>query len=190
MKFDGKAFGEAIANQVRGFVETAMTRVDGRLKALEGRPAPLDGRDGRDGQPGRDGANGADGKDGRDGERGFGLDDFGIEMKDDRTVLLKFSRGENVEVRELTFPVMIYRGVYSEETTYERGDTVTWGGAMWHCNGAQAEGEALGKPVDGSKAWTLAVKRGRDGKAGEKGADGKNGIDGKPGLDAPGSRSW
>jgi len=61
---------------------------------------------------------------------------------------------------------------------------------MFHCNGPEAEGEALGKPVEGSKAWTLAVKRGRDGKAGEKGADGKDGRDGKPGLDAPERRSW
>jgi integrin beta 3 len=190
MKFDGKAFGEAIAKQVRGYVDTAMESVLGRLKAVEERPAPLDGRDGRDGQPGRDGANGADGKDGNDGERGFGLDDFGIELTGDRTFVLSFKRGDIVETHELTLPVMIYRGVYSEETTYERGDTVTWGGAMFHCNGPEAEGEALGKPVEGSKAWTLAVKRGRDGKAGEKGADGKDGRDGKPGIDAPGTRSW
>lgn len=189
MKFDGKAFGDAIALQFRTFVATAMAPVIERLKALEERAAPLDGRDGRDGQPGRDGANGADGKDGRDGERGFGLDDFSTEMKGDRTIVLKFTRDDRVETHELTFPVMIYRGVYSEGETYERGDTVTWGGAMFHCNGPEAEGEALGKPVEGSKAWTLAVKRGRDGKAGEKGADGKPGRDGAPGKDRE-VRSW
>jgi len=190
MKFDGKAFGEAIATQVRTFVDSALAPVLVRLKAIEDRRAPLDGRDGRDGQPGRDGKDGVDGKDGQAGERGFGLDDFSTEMRGDRTILLKFTRGDAVEVHELTFPVMIYRGVYSEAATYERGDTVTWGGALFHCNGPEAEGEALGKPVEGSKAWTLAVKRGRDGKAGEKGADGKPGLDGRPGRDAAGAPAW
>jgi hypothetical protein len=40
-----------------------------------------------------------------------------------------------------------------------RGDVVTFGGSMWHCNAATEE-----KPGDGSAAWTLAAKRGRDGK--------------------------
>lgn len=52
---------------------------------------------------------------------------------------------------------MIYRDIYREGVTYERGDVVTWAGAMWHCNEETTE-----KPGDGSKAWTLAVKKGRD----------------------------
>ncbi|MNL68407.1 hypothetical protein D3C87_1931240 [compost metagenome] len=44
---------------------------------------------------------------------------------------------------------------------------VTFGGSLWHFNGAEDGGEAS-KPGDGSKAWTLAAKRGRDGKDADK----------------------
>jgi hypothetical protein len=64
-------------------------------------------------------------------------------------------------------PAMMYRGVYREGETYEHGDTVTWGGSLWHA-GAGVEGKP-GEP--GAKGWTLAAKRGRDGK------DGRDGID-------------
>lgn len=52
-----------------------------------------------------------------------------------------------------------YCGVYVDGRSYDRGDLVTWGGSAWHCNEATAT-----KPGDGSKGWTLMVKRGRDGK--------------------------
>jgi hypothetical protein len=54
---------------------------------------------------------------------------------------------------------LTYLGVFQEGKQYEVGELVTWGGSMWHCN----EATEL-KPGEGSKAWTLAVKRGRDGK--------------------------
>lgn len=61
-------------------------------------------------------------------------------------------------------PVMLYRGVYREGESYERGDTVTWAGSLWHC-----DADTTAKPdAVGSKAWTLAAKRGRDGKDGER----------------------
>jgi hypothetical protein len=34
---------------------------------------------------------------------------------------------------------------------------VTWGGALWHC-------DAPTKDKPGTENWTLAVKKGRDGK--------------------------
>lgn len=112
---------------------------------------------------------GRDGKDGERGEAGFSLDDFEVNLKaDGRTVELSFSRGEAIFTRELALPTMIYRGSYAEGQTYERGDTVTYAGSLWHCNGGEAQGQWSGetkeKPGDGSKAWTLAAKRGRDGK--------------------------
>lgn len=43
--FDGKAFGEAIVAQVRGFMDVALAPIQQRLKAIEDRPAPRDGKD-------------------------------------------------------------------------------------------------------------------------------------------------
>ncbi len=103
-----------------------------------------------------------DGKDGRDGRDGFNLEDFDATLMDDgRTILLSFDRGDLSYKIELAIPAMIYRGVY-REAEYQRGDTVTWGGSLWHCD---ADGTKE-KPGDGSRNWTLAAKRGRDGKDG------------------------
>lgn len=54
-----------------------------------------------------------------------------------------------------------FEGVYQEGKSYEHGHLVTWAGSSWHCNEPTTT-----KPGDGSKAWTLMVKRGRDGKDG------------------------
>jgi hypothetical protein len=56
-------------------------------------------------------------------------------------------------------PGLVYRGVYQEATAYSQGDVVTWAGGAWHCNEATIE-----KPGEGSRVWTLMVKRGRDAK--------------------------
>lgn len=102
---------------------------------------------GRDGDPGRD---------------GFGLEDFDATlMEDGRTVLLSFT-GKAMDLKiELGFPVMLYRGIYTEGQ-YEKGDTVTLGGSLWHCNATKT----TERPGDGSKDWVLAAKKGRDGKDG------------------------
>jgi hypothetical protein len=68
-------------------------------------------------------------------------------------------------------PVLIYRGVFAEGREYHRGDQVSWGAHQWHCNAPTTE-----KPIEGGKAWTLAVKRGRDGKEGPAGPAGKDRI--------------
>lgn len=128
---------------------------------------------------GRDGVDGKDGANGVRGEAGFSLDDFDTEMAEDgRTVRFKFVRGDTTEIHELAFPAMIYRGVFRDGVTYERGDTVTWAGSLWHCDGETGE-----KPGDQSKAWTLAAKRGRDGKDGTPGERGLPGKEGRPGRD-------
>jgi len=128
-----------------------------RLQALETRPL---GRDGRDGQPGRDGAPGLAGADGKDGMDGLGFGDLAVESDGERTITVKAQRGELVRtLGVITFPVAIYRGVWTEGKTYEPGDSVTSGGSEWHCHLATTS-----KPGDGVKAWTLKVKRGRDGK--------------------------
>jgi hypothetical protein len=57
---------------------------------------------------------------------------------------------------------LAYLGVYQDGKSYDRGELVTWAGSAWHCNEATTT-----KPGDSSKAWTLMVKRGRDGKDGK-----------------------
>lgn len=136
----------------------------------EGKP----GRDGRDGVPGVAGApgeKGLDGLHGKDGQDGLGFDDLDVLYDGERGVTFRFTKGDRVKDFPLTLPMEIYRGVYTEKA-YARGDSVTWAGSEWHCNEPTTT-----KPGDGSKAWTLKVKRGRDGKDGAPGADGKPGRD-------------
>lgn len=58
-------------------------------------------------------------------------------------------------------PGLSFEGVYQDGKRYDPGHLVTWAGSSWHCNEP-----TITKPGDGSKAWTLMVKRGRDGKDG------------------------
>jgi hypothetical protein len=51
-----------------------------------------------------------------------------------------------------------YQGVW-EQRKYSKGSLVTWGGSCWHANR-----ETSAKPDEDREAWTLMVKRGRDGK--------------------------
>lgn len=90
---------------------------------------------------------------------GFSLDDFDIApMPDGRTIEMSFTAADGTKhTYELQFPVAIYRGVYRDSEQYQHGDTVTWGGSLWHCERATTE-----KP--GTADWVLAVKKGRDGK--------------------------
>jgi hypothetical protein len=130
--------------------------------ALSERLAVLDARAPIPGPPGKDGANGQNGKDGADG---FGFDELVVEQTGDRQFAIKGIRGDRVKQLGIaTFPVQIQRGVWLEGKSYEQGDVVTWGGSSWHCNETTTT-----RPGDGSKAWTLVVKRGRDGKDGKDG---------------------
>lgn len=152
---------------------------DAGVPGPPGEPGPigvkgLDGRDGRDGLPGVPGAtgekgmNGIDGKDGanglhgKDGADGLGFEDLDVEFNGDRTLSLKFTRGDVVKVFPVVLPFLKYLGVYQEGKAYGVGDVVTWGGSTWNANEPTTT-----KPGDGSKAWTLIVKRGRDGKDGQ-----------------------
>lgn len=103
------------------------------------------------------------GKDAEPGKDGFSLKDFDATLMDDgRTVLLSFDSDERSFKVELGIPAMIYRGVFKEGQSYQKGDTVTWGGSLWHCD----VDETSEKPDGAEKRWTLAAKRGRDGKDG------------------------
>jgi hypothetical protein len=73
-------------------------------------------------------------------------------------------------------PAQIYRDVYQQTRQYHEGDTVTYAGAMWHSNR-----DNVGELPKSSDAWTLCVKRGRDGANGERGEKGEKGDPGTPG---------
>jgi hypothetical protein len=114
------------------------------------------------GPAGKDGVSGANGKDGKDGADGLGYDDLEAVQDDDRTFTIKAIRGDRSKtIGTLKFPVQIQQGVYVDGRSYTKGDVVTWGGSQWHCNE-----DTVTKP-ETSKAWTLIVKRGRDGKDGK-----------------------
>jgi integrin beta 3 len=130
---------KGIAPVFREAIISAVQPVADRLRMLELRELP-------EGPPG---------KDGRDG---FTLEDFDCRvLEDDRTIEFSFKSGEYEHIATLKWPTMLYRGVYHEGTEYERGDVVTWGGSLWHCDEPTKE-----KP--GTDSWTLAAKKGRDGK--------------------------
>lgn len=138
-----------------------------------------DGKDGERGIDGRDGADGRDGVDGKDGRDGFSLKAFDVATPDGgRTLVFAFEDGETRFEAHLDTAMMIYRGVFRDGEPYSPGDTVTWGGSLWHCNA-----DTTDKPGEGGDAWTLAAKKGRDGKAGERGPQGERGADGRPGRD-------
>jgi hypothetical protein len=115
------------------------------------------------GPPGPAGKDGKDGRDGRDGHDGVELKDLSMTQEHDRAFTLSARMGGEAKVfGTFSVPVHIYRGVWVDGKSYERGDGVTWAGSHWHCNN-----ETTDKPGEGSKDWTLTVKRGRDGKDGK-----------------------
>lgn len=111
----------------------------------------------------------------KDGLDGFGFDDLDLEHDGERTVTLRFTKGERTKSWPITFPVDIYRGVWEPEKSYERGDTVTFGGN--HYIAKKATSQKPGETPDGVKDWQLAVPKGRVGREGPQGAPGKDGKD-------------
>lgn len=105
-------------------------------------------------------------RDGEDGDDGLGFEDLQVAFDGERSVVLRFSRGETVKEFPLTLPAVIDRGVFKEGGTYARGDGVTWGGSFWI-----AQDETKSKPDAADGGWRLAVKKGRDGKDGRKEID-------------------
>ncbi len=123
---------------------------------------------------------GRHGEKGAPGADGLGFGDLVVEQDSERSVVIKAVRGEESKViGQIAIPALIYRGVW-RQGTYERGELATWAGSVWHCNETTTE-----KPGDGSKAWTLCVKKGGDGKQGQQGLQGERGLKGEQGLMGP-----
>ncbi|MFK9962644.1 phage gp6-like head-tail connector protein, partial [Klebsiella pneumoniae] len=89
-----------------------------------------------------------------------GVSDVDISMNGQRNFIVTVNRASGAsEKKSFDIPTMVYRGVFKSGDEYLPGDTVTWGGSLWHC-----DEQTQDKPGEtGSKGWTLAAKRGRDG---------------------------
>ena len=70
---------------------------------------------------------------------------------------------ERIEQLEQTLGEFGYRGMWQEGIVYRAGNFVTLGGSLWHCN-AEA---TTSRPSTDNPDYSLAVKRGRDGKSAE-----------------------
>jgi hypothetical protein len=121
----------------------ALAGVRERLAVVETR-APVPGPAGADGINGRD---------------GLGFDDLAVDFDGQRTIVLRFTRGAEIKTFAIELPYLKWQGTYRGTTAYRAGDVVTWAGSAWHANEATMEA-----PGERSKAWTLMVKRGRDGR--------------------------
>jgi len=77
-----------------------------------------------------------------------------------RTITVEVQSTEGVVREAFSMPVLLDKGVYAQDTDYEAGDVVSWGGSMWI-----AQSNTKEKP-GATAAWRLSVKHGRDGKDG------------------------
>lgn len=147
-------------------------------------PAGADGKAGRDGQPGLQGRDGARGEPGRNGIDGLGIEDLQVEFDGERRFTFRFINGDRVKTfGPFSVPAVIYRGVWEEGRAYERGDQVTWAGSQWTAKDATVE--RPDERGEGARAWTLSVKRGREGKQGPDGKMGPQGPRGEKGEQGP-----
>lgn len=91
-----------------------------------------------------------------------GFPTINVEQKSERSFVIDFinSSGDKDSVT-FDIPVIIYRGVW-KEGLYLKGDTVTRAGSIWH---ADKDTETI--PGSPDSDWTLAVKKGRDGRNGD-----------------------
>lgn len=144
------------------------------------------GPQGPQGEPGARGDVGPIGPAGPQGEKGMpgrdgSLEGLKIQPVDERTWRFCFKDGTPIEGGEISFPAMIYRGLFDSTKSYEFGDCVTYGGHLWH---AQETTSAL--PVENAKAgqnpWRLIVMRGKQGKQGPSGPTGERGQQGPQGI--------
>jgi hypothetical protein len=148
-----KALEARVADPAAGAAVAELTKDVGllreRLAAVEVKPL-IPGPAGRDGAPGQAGAD------------GLGYDELGVERRGDRELVVVASRdGRTKEIGRLAFAWPAYRGVYAPGAAYAPGDLVTWGGSVWHCDHATT---SRPETPTGAAAWTLAIKRGRDGR--------------------------
>lgn len=133
---------------------------------------PVVGKDGQPGQPGKDGAPGAD------GAPGLGFDDLEVIYDGLRNFKFHMKRGTTVKEWSFDVPFPLYARQWKDGNEYKEGDLATWDGSLWHC-----DIDEPGKPGTPGGGWTLAIKRGQDGRPGKDGEKGLPGRDGKDALE-------
>jgi hypothetical protein len=141
---DWKTFGADIVAAVKDYTERAVAPLNDQIAVLQAENTKL-------------AAAVAAIPEGKPGVDGIGFDDMAAEYDGERTITLRFERGETVKTFSFDMPVVLDRGVW-KDGEYKAGDGVTWGGSFWI---AQKDTES--KP-GGGEDWRLAVKRGQDGK--------------------------
>ena len=139
-----------------------LERREADLLALRERVAVVEARPPIPGPAGRDGL---DGRPGQPGQDGVGFDNVEASFDGDRTIALKFIKGDATTTVPIVPPIPKYQGTYQTAKSYGVGDVVTWAGSSWYCRQP-----TQAKPDAGTSAWQLMVKRGRDGRDG-KGAE-------------------
>ncbi|HIF5751672.1 TPA: phage gp6-like head-tail connector protein, partial [Klebsiella pneumoniae] len=79
-----------------------------------------------------------------------GVSDVDISMNGQRNFIVTVNRASGAsEKKSFDIPTMVYRGVFKSGDEYLPGDTVTWGGSLWHC-----DEQTQDKPGEtGSKGW-------------------------------------
>lgn len=88
------------------------------------------------------------------------FDDISIDYDGERSLVFRFSKGGETKELTVNLPIPIYRGVYKDDDSYKKGDTVTWGGSIYI-----AQEDTSKHPRDSHGTfWKLAVKAGRDGR--------------------------
>ena len=93
---------------------------------------------------------------GRDGKDGLSFETFDVSLEG-RTFTFLLGNGENIVRKEIKVPFPLDRGTYRSGESYEKGDTVTYGGSSWIARKDTNEAPP-------SDAWRLCVKKGNDGK--------------------------
>ncbi|HBT2213974.1 TPA: phage gp6-like head-tail connector protein, partial [Klebsiella pneumoniae] len=64
-----------------------------------------------------------------------GVSDVDISMNGQRNFIVTVNRASGAsEKKSFDIPTMVYRGVFKSGDEYLPGDTVTWGGSLWHCD--------------------------------------------------------
>lgn len=139
---------------------------------------------GNDGAPGVDGkdAVGTPGIDGKDGLDGLGFDDYDLTLDETRGWIFRLGQGDRVKEWILGLP--FDAKVWAAGTTYPKGAGTTWDGHYWIAQAQTSE-----QPGEGSPAWRLAVRRGKQGREGKQGKDGSPGRD-LTQMDPQTGRKW
>ena len=93
---------------------------------------------------------------GKDGKDGLSFETFDVSLEG-RTFTFLLGNGENIVRKDIKVPFPLDRGTYRSGESYEKGDTVTYGGSQWIAKKDTNEAPP-------SDAWRLCVKKGKDGK--------------------------